>query len=285
MAEMDLQFLKNTIATVMAELGENPDMIPVEVSGRHVHLSSEAAEKLFGGPLTPVRGLSQPGQFLCKERVRLIGPRGVLENIAVLGPVRSESQVEVSLTDARELGVDLPVRQSGDLSGTPGIIIASESACLELNHGLIVALRHIHMTPADADRFKVADKDVVSVRAGSGRTIIFEDVLVRVSNSYRLAMHIDFDEGNACGWTPGTVGQVLDSALQKMNHKKPDQLQDSFKAVEKRAVIISKKLIAEKDIIDAIKGGASVLRLPVSAILTPLAADTARERGVQIETL
>ena len=293
MADMDMQLLKKTIASVMAELGEDGSMIPVEVSGRHVHLSSEAAEKLFGGPLTPVRELSQPGQFLCKERVRLIGPRGMLENIAVLGPVRSESQVEVSLTDARELGVNLPVRPSGDVSGTPGIMIASESACLELRQGLIAAQRHIHMTPADAVRFKVADKDVVNVRAGSGRPVVFEDVLVRVSDSYRLAMHIDFDEGNACGWAPGDngriiVGQTAPKSLFTLYESGEKNLKGfklkRFEDAERTDAGLAKKLVTERDVINAVKAGISILRVSDSAIVTPLAADFARERGVQIET-
>ncbi len=206
---MDTQIVKKIIEDVVAELGEADNTMPVEVSGRHVHLSSEDAEKLFGGPLTNVRELSQPGQFLCKERVRLIGPKGLLEKVAVLGPARDETQVEVSLTDARLLGAKAPVRQSGDISGTPGVLIASERGIVELKEGLIVPGRHIHMTPEDASSLNVADKEMVSVRVGRVRSVVFEDVLVRVSNSYRLSMHIDFDEGNACSWTPESSGRII----------------------------------------------------------------------------
>ena len=183
--------------------------IPVELSARHVHLSEADAVALFGGPLTPARELSQPGQFLCKERVRLIGPRGVMDNVAVLGPSRGASQVEISRTDARILGVDAPVRQSGDIAGTPGIILASQTGIVGLEEGLIVAARHIHMAPDDARRLGVADKDLVSVRLDGERPLILEDVLVRVHESFRLAMHIDPDEGNSSGWNTKVSGIIV----------------------------------------------------------------------------
>ncbi len=183
--------------------------IPVEISARHVHLSERDAQTLFGGSLTPDRGLSQPGQFLSKERVRLIGPRGVIDNVAVLGPSRGSSQAEISKTDARILGVDVPVRQSGDASGTPGIILASQTGIVGLEEGLIVASRHIHMAPDDAAKFRVGDKDLVCVRLDGDRPIIFEDVLVRVDPSFKLAMHIDADEGNGSGWRAGVSGRIV----------------------------------------------------------------------------
>lgn len=185
------------------------DDIPVELSARHVHLSQEHAVELFGGPLTPVKGLSQPGQFLAKERVRLIGPKGVMDNVAVLGPSRGSSQVEISKTDARVLGVNAPVRQSGDIDGTPGIILASQTGIVGLEHGVIVASRHIHMSPEDAGRFHVSDKDLVRVRLDSDRPVILEDVLVRVNDNFKLAMHIDPDEGNGFGWNPKVVGHIV----------------------------------------------------------------------------
>lgn len=183
--------------------------IPVELSARHAHLSEKDALLLFGGPLTKVRELSQPGQFLCKERVRLIGPKGVIDNVAVLGPSRGSSQVEVSMTDARSLGVEAPVRQSGDVGGTPGIILASQTGVVGLEEGLIVAGRHIHMTPADAAHFGLSDKDRVSVRLNSERPVIFEDVLVRVNENFSLAMHIDLDEGNGCGWNKNVTAKIV----------------------------------------------------------------------------
>jgi len=183
--------------------------IPVELSARHVHLSEKDALALFGGPLTHVRDLSQPGQFLCKERVRLIGPKGVMDNVAVLGPARSSSQVELSKTDARVLGIDAPVRQSGDTAGSPGLVLASEHGIVGIEEGAIVASRHIHMTPADAQRFGLKDKDMVDIRLETERPLVLEDVLVRVSDKFALAMHIDADEGNASGWKKGVDGVIV----------------------------------------------------------------------------
>ena len=194
------------------------DLIPVELSARHAHLSEEHALELFGAPLTPARELSQPGQFLCKERVRLIGPRGVMDNVAVLGPSRGSSQVEISRTDARILGVDVPVRQSGDVDGTPGIILASETGIVGLEQGLIVAARHIHMSPEDAARFGVSDRDLVNVRLDGERPVVLEDVLVRVSGSFRLALHIDADEGNSSGWNKSVSGRITGGKAHAVRH-------------------------------------------------------------------
>ncbi len=188
------------------------DPIPVELSARHAHLSEQDAIALFGAPLTPARELSQPGQFLCKERVRLIGPKGVMDNVAVLGPSRGSSQVEISKTDARALGIEVPVRQSGDTAGSPGIILASQTGVVGLEEGVIVASRHIHMSPEDAARLCVADKDMVRVRLEGERPLVLEDVLVRVNPQFRLALHIDSDEGNSFGWKPGAVGHILGKA-------------------------------------------------------------------------
>ena len=211
--------LENIIRGVMEQLKEpkmdgplcsKPDeAIPVEISARHVHLSENDAMALFGGPLTPIRDLSQPGQFLCKERVRLIGPKAVIDNVAVLGPTRPSSQVEISKTDARNLGTETPVRQSGETAGTPGIILASQKGIVGLEEGLIVAARHIHMSPEHAKRFCLEDGDLVSVRMDSDRPVILEDVLVRVSDKFSLAMHIDLDEGNSSGWNAKVTGKII----------------------------------------------------------------------------
>lgn len=183
--------------------------IPVEVSARHVHLSQEDVMTLFGAPLTKKRELSQPGEYLCHERLRLIGPNGVIENVAVLGPARSRTQAEISRSDARQLGVDAPVRQSGDVSGTPGIMLASQQGVISLASGLIVAERHLHMTPEDAESYSVTGGQKVRIRVNGSRPVVFEEVLVRVSPKYRLAMHIDFDEANCCGWQAGASGLIV----------------------------------------------------------------------------
>ena len=206
--------VRSIIAQVIADLsqesGKTDDLtVPVELSARHVHLSAEHAHQLFGGDLTFDRPLSQPGQFLCKERLRLIGPKGILDNVAILGPVRQETQVEISLTDARNLGVKAPIRHSGDLPGSPGIILASHQGMVGLEAGVIVAGRHIHMPTDHAKRLGLQDRQLVRVRLDCERPLILEDVLVRVADSYRLAMHIDFDEGNACGWDADRSAQII----------------------------------------------------------------------------
>lgn len=207
----DAKLIRKLVSEIVAQLtsqGENT--IPVELSARHVHLSQDDVNRLFGGTLTPERELSQPNQYLCKEKIRLIGPRGVIDRVAVLGPVRKDSQVEISLTDARILGVETPLRQSGDIDKTPGIILAASKGIVSLDRGVIVAGRHIHMPAADAVRFGVTDGEKVAVRVRGNRPVIMEDVLVRVSDTFRLAMHIDLDEGNGCGCINGTPAVILD---------------------------------------------------------------------------
>ena len=206
---MEDRTVDEIVARVMAKFSAVDKTVPVELSAHHVHLSAEAVERLFGKELTPIRELSQPGQFLSQERVKLIGPAGTLENIAVLGPARGKTQVEISMTDARVLGVNPPVRQSGDIVGSPGLQIATARDTLTLEEGLIIAARHLHMHPDDAERLGVKDKDLVKIRVGELRAVTFESVLVRVNKNYRLAMHIDFDEGNACGWAPEMTGQLV----------------------------------------------------------------------------
>ncbi len=209
--------IKRIIREVMHELSAIEDTsIPLELSGRHVHLSEQDAQNLYGKPLTMVQELSQPGQYLCKERVRLIGPRGVIDNVAVLGPERKETQVELSLTDARSLGMDVPIRQSGDVQGTPGIVLSSGRKIVAIEQGVIVAGRHIHMSPADAMRLKVRDGQLVCVVMDGKRPAIFRDVLVRVHEDFRLAMHIDFDEANGCGCGPGAKCKIITPDMENL---------------------------------------------------------------------
>ena len=184
----------------------------VETSARHVHLSREDLDVLFGKgyELTPKKDLSQPGQYACAERVEVVGSKKSLPGVSILGPVRKASQVEISLTDARAIGVDAPIRESGDIAGTGACKLVGPCGEVELKEGVIAAKRHIHMTTADAAVFNVQDKDVVSVAVESdGRNITFGDVVVRVSDSFALAMHIDTDESNAGCVAPGTMGTVI----------------------------------------------------------------------------
>ncbi len=184
----------------------------VETSARHVHLSQQDLETLFGEgyQLTNKKDLSQPGQFACTERVDVVGAKKTLAGVTILGPVRGKSQVELSLTDARSIGVDAPIRESGDIAGSGACRLVGPKGEVALEEGVIAAKRHIHMTPADAEAFGVKDKDVVSVRVESaGRSLVFGDTVVRVSPKFALAMHIDTDESNAGAVAPGTMGEVI----------------------------------------------------------------------------
>ncbi len=213
---MDKTIIDRIVSQVLAEINAASAAIPVELSARHVHLSQEHIDALFKGKLTPEKPLSQPKQFVSKERVRLIGPKGVIDNVAVLGPARKESQVEISLTDARILGVEAPIRQSGDLDNTPGLVLSSHNGIVGLDRGVIVAGRHVHMKKEDAQRFNLKDRETIKVRMNSARPVIMEDVLVRVDDDFNLAMHMDVDEGNACGWKQGVPGTIV--STQGQNH-------------------------------------------------------------------
>ena len=184
----------------------------VETSARHIHLTAEAVEILYGPgtELTPKKMLSQPGQFAAaNDKITLVGPRGTMA-VSVLGPVRPANQVELSYTDARALGLkDVPVRESGDLAGSPGLKMVGPAGEIEIDEGVIIAKRHIHFSPADAEAFGVKDKQVVSVKLNTARPVLFEDVVCRVSPSYALAMHIDTDECNAAGAFGTVWGEVL----------------------------------------------------------------------------
>lgn len=176
--------------------------ILVETSARHVHVTQEDLETLFGKgyQLTHKKDLSQPGQFASNERVTIVGAKKEIPNVSILGPVRNATQVELSLTDARSAGIQALVRESGDIAGTSGCKLVGPCGEVEIKEGVIAAKRHIHMTPADAKEFGVEDKQIVSVKVESnGRSLVFGDVVCRVSDSYALAMHIDTDESNACG--------------------------------------------------------------------------------------
>ena len=183
--------------------------VELEASGRHVHVTKEQALTLFGHPLTPKRPLSQPGQYLAEERVTVIGPKGEFENVAVLGPERREAQVEISLTDGRTLGIEPPVRLSGDVAGGPGAVLVGPGGGVGVPQGLGAAQRHIHLTPEDAARFGVRDKQVVKLQALTDRPLTFSDVAVRVSPEFASFAHLDYDEANACGFRKGDLGRIV----------------------------------------------------------------------------
>ena len=186
--------------------------VMVETSARHVHLSREHLDILFGKDyeLTVKKDLSQPGQYACAERVDVVGPKKTLAGVSILGPTRPASQVEISLTDARSIGVSAPIRESGDIAETGACKLVGPCGEVELTEGVIAAKRHIHMTTADAAEFGLEDKQVVSVEVETdGRKLTFGDVVVRVSDKFALAMHIDTDESNAACAGPGTMGVII----------------------------------------------------------------------------
>ena len=209
---MDKNELEKIVRNKVIELldGNNKKEFMVEASGRHVHLSEEHMKELFGADykLTPAKDLSQPGQFACKERVRVIGSKGEFPGVVILGPCRNATQVELSMTDCTAIGVKPVLRESGKIENTPGILIGVGDKYIKIDKGVIVAQRHVHMTPDDAENFGVKDGEIVKVKIDSKRPLIFDDVLIRVKDTFRLSMHIDYDEANACAYEMGTMGRI-----------------------------------------------------------------------------
>ena len=201
------QFIESVVDSIVQS-----GLVEVEVSARHVHLTQEDVELLFGkgAVLHPKRPLSQPGQFASEERVTIVGPKKELPNVSILGPFRSANQVELSATDARSIGIAAPIRESGDVAGSGACTIVGPAGQLEISEGVIVAKRHIHFTPEDAAKAGVKDKDIVWVRVETdGRKAILGDVVCRVSPNYATAMHIDTDESNAIGAGRNQMGEIV----------------------------------------------------------------------------
>jgi putative phosphotransacetylase len=186
-------------------------MIPVGLSNRHIHLSQADLDVLFGEgyELKKFKDLSQPGQYAAEEKVDVVGTKGTLKGVRILGPVRKDTQIEISLADGFVLGVNPPVRDSGDIIDSPGVKVVGPKGEVMLEKGVIAAARHIHMHTSDAENFGVADKDVVSVRIGGKRGLVFENVLVRVHKEYALEMHVDVEEGNAAGLKNGSMVELI----------------------------------------------------------------------------
>ncbi|NLX61670.1 MAG: phosphate propanoyltransferase [Tissierellia bacterium] len=185
--------------------------LPIALSNRHVHLSQEDLDTLFGKgyKLTIKKDLSQPGQYACEEKVDLVGPKGSIKGVRVLGPVRGSTQVEILASDAFKLGVEPVIRNSGDLDGTPGLKIVGPKGEVELDKGVIVAARHIHMHTKDAEQFGVKDGDIVKVRTEGVRAVVFENVLIRSGDTHALEMHVDLEEGNAAGVKNGDMVELI----------------------------------------------------------------------------
>jgi propanediol utilization protein len=255
--------------------------VPVEVSARHVHLTREALDTLFGpgSGLTEKRALSQPGEFLSQERVRLIGPKGDIGNVAILGPLRKAVQAEISLTDARVLGIEAPLRLSGNLSGAADLYIAGPAGVLHAKGAAIVAKNHIHLRPQDAKALGVLDGAAVRVRVNTARPLVFEDVAVRVRDTFMPAMHIDFDEANACMLGTENKAEILGEALP------PPEALPSPEAAPRREAVPppeaapvsppkpQKILVTEAEAKRLVAGRGGSVSFPKGSIITPAAKD------------
>ncbi|MFC4355502.1 phosphate propanoyltransferase [Chryseomicrobium palamuruense] len=281
---MDPQLIQTIVREVLASLEadtqQTPDSsVPIAISARHVHLSEEHIEQLFGKgyQLTKRADLSQPGQFAAEETVHIAGPKGSFTRVRVLGPARKLTQVEVSQTDTITLGVSAPVRESGDIAGSAGVTLIGPKGSLYLNEGLIVAQAHIHMSPQDAARYQVQDQEYVEVLIDSDRPLRFQRVKVRVSDRYRLEMHIDTDEANAAFLQKKGRGQLI-----KAGEVVPQQIaleQTQVKQVSSERITYTKKLLTKEDV-ESLQG--KEVRLPKGTIVTDLAKDFARERGIAL---
>lgn len=186
-------------------------MLPIALSNRHIHLSKEHVDILFGKDyeLTKMKNLSQPGQFASNEKVDVVGPKGTIKGVRVLGPTRPNTQLEISLADGFILGVNPPIKDSGDIAGSPGAKLVGPNGEVELSEGIIAAARHIHMGLDDAKKFDVVDKEKVKIKTPGERSLIFENVLVRVNEAYDLEMHVDVDEGNAANVKNGDMVELI----------------------------------------------------------------------------
>jgi len=274
---MNERQIESIVASVLSELNAQPLMpdisppIPIEPSARHVHLTQEAVERLFGpgAALTQTRALSQPGEFLSEQRVNVVTSGGVLERVAVLGPVRGAVQAELSLTDCHALGITAPVRLSGDLRGGADVLLVGPAGIYEAKGAAIAAHNHIHMTLDDAARFGVVNGQAVSMRVQTARPVTFERVVVRVSKNFTLAMHIDFDEANACALAPGTAGYIHNAQCVIRNEIPPSTMIEDKVITEALAKEIAKR------------GSPAVLR--AGTILTPSARDIFSQHRILIE--
>ncbi|MFV0555795.1 MAG: phosphate propanoyltransferase [Lactovum sp.] len=205
------QIIDEVVKRVQEKVHLNQATVEVEMSARHIHLSQDAIEQLFGKAyqLRPRKQLSQPGQYASEERVTVVGPKGIIQNVSILGPARAESQVEMSLSDLRILGIEAVVRESGNLEGTPEVTLVNNGNVCRLNQGVIVAQRHIHLSLDEAKDFGVKNGQIVKVKVNGKRPVIFEDVVIRAREGFAADMHIDTDEANACGYFKGMRAEII----------------------------------------------------------------------------
>lgn len=250
--------------------------IPIGVSARHVHLAQAEVEQLFGEnyQLTPKFELSQPGQFAAEETVVIAGPKGSIERVRILGPARSLSQVEVSWTDAMKLGLKPPLRISGDIQGSSPVTLIGPKGSVVLNEGLIIAQAHIHMSPADSARFQVVDGQSVQIKVEGIRPIILSNVVIRVSERYRLEMHIDTDEANAGLIQQGTLAEIVHHQVSEPMITVKEQSPVVQKVEQPSVYHYDRKLLSQIEVLDI---DAQEIVVPKKTIVTALAYDKLRE--------
>lgn len=289
---LDETAIRHCVLTELARQGSK--FVPVGISARHVHLTSRDIEVLFGPghQLTPIKPLVQPGQFASKEQVTLVGPKGSIEKVRILGPARGETQVELALTDAMKLGVkNCPIRMSGDLQGTPGLKLVGPAGELTITHGVIAAARHLHLTDDQARAYGVHDKQVVSVRVTGARPCLLENVVCRVGSAHELEIHLDTDEANACCLSNGELVELVLPG-QEEHHctgscrkggctcggSTPAPASAPAPAPEQEPL----ELVTERDINDAFRDNHPQVFCTKKALVTPAGADRAAETGIEI---
>lgn len=282
---MNQQLIEKIVGEVLGQLEKVQavppnDLIPIAVSARHVHLSSHHVEALFGKgyELTVKAELSQPGQFASNETVVIAGPKGSVERVRVLGPARLMTQAEVSWTDAKKLGVNPPLRESGDIEGSGAFTIIGPKGSLFLEEGLIIAQAHIHMAPKDAIHFGVQNGEYVMVETDGIRPLAYRQVKIRVSERYRLEMHIDTDEANAGLISKGSFGHLINDAVKPVIVQK-EARESMPKRMSDSPFIYPKKLLSKDDVKEL---EVQKIILEKGTIITALARDTARELGISI---
>ncbi|MBQ8129601.1 MAG: phosphate propanoyltransferase [Clostridia bacterium] len=297
MNEKELQSaVERIILTELARLGE--PFVPVVSSNRHCHLSQKDVEALFGEgyQLTRLRDLSQPGQFACNEQVTIETEKGKMK-LRVVGPARRETQVELAQTDAVKLGLRPPLRMSGELENTPGCVLSSGERRVTIPRGVIVAARHLHLSPEEAEAYGLADGDVVSLKVEGPRPCVMENVVVRSGPGHRLEVHVDTDEANACLLKSGQLCRVirgtqaapaagaLTAALGRAPAPAVPRAEPKPEAKRETMLDVSReprRLITEDDVRQAARDGYKIIRYGKDAILTPLARDTAYEKGIEL---
>lgn len=299
------------VLTELAKTGER--FVPVTSSNRHVHLSQADVERLFGPGyrLTRMRDLIQPGQFACNESVTMECEKGKI-SLRVVGPARKETQIELSYTDCYKLGVKPVLRMSGETAGTPGCILSNGDRRITIDHGVIVAARHLHMSPYEAAGFGLKDGDVVALQTEGERASILQNIVVRSGEAHSLEAHIDKDEANACGITDGQLLRIISApkaadtavmptqVVQQVKTWAPEAIKESAaptapkvktyepgKAPEIKTTMLDlslepRRFIAEEDILNAVRAGHKIIRHAKDAIITPLARDAASSKGIEL---